>query len=82
MGQLREGLAVGPVPALLRQQRDPDRRRSWCCQLFFACTAAYAFAKLRFPGRDLCFVIVMACLIVPPQVRFVPLYILFSHLGS
>ncbi len=50
-------------------------------QLFFACTAAYAFAKLRFPGRDLCFVIVMACLIVPPQVRFVPLYILFSHLG-
>jgi len=50
-------------------------------QLFFACTAAYAFAKLRFPGRDVCFVIVMACLIVPPQVRFVPLYILLSHLG-
>ena len=50
-------------------------------QLLFACTAAYAFAKLRFPGRDLCFVIVMACLIVPPQVRFVPLYILFSHIG-
>jgi sn-glycerol 3-phosphate transport system permease protein len=50
-------------------------------QLFFACLAAFAFAKLRFPGRDLCFVIVMACLIVPPQVRFVPLYILFSHLG-
>jgi len=50
-------------------------------QLVFACTAAYAFAKLRFRGRDLCFVIVMACLIVPPQVRFVPLYILFSRLG-
>jgi len=50
-------------------------------QLAFACPAAYAFAKLRFPGRDLCFVVVMACLIVPPQVRFVPLYILFSHLG-
>jgi sn-glycerol 3-phosphate transport system permease protein len=50
-------------------------------QLFFACLAAYAFAKLRFPGRDLCFVLVMACLIVPPQVRFVPLYILFSRLG-
>ncbi len=50
-------------------------------QLFFGCLAAYAFAKLRFRGRDLCFLIVIACLIVPPQVRFVPLYMLFSHLG-
>ena len=50
-------------------------------QLFFGCLAAYAFSKLRFPGRDLCFVLVVACLIVPPQVRFVPLYILFAQLG-
>ena len=50
-------------------------------QLFFGCLAAYAFAKLRFRGRDLCFLVVIACLIVPPQVRFVPLYMLFSHLG-
>ena len=51
------------------------------CQLFFGCLAAYAFSKLRFPGRDACFLIVVACLIVPPQVRFVPLYILLSHVG-
>jgi sn-glycerol 3-phosphate transport system permease protein len=50
-------------------------------QLFFACLAAFAFSKLRFPGRDVCFVLIIACLIVPPQVRFVPLYILFSHAG-
>ena len=50
-------------------------------QLVFACLAAYAFSKLRFPGRDACFLVVIACLIVPPQVRFVPLYIMFSHLG-
>ena len=50
-------------------------------QVFFGCLAGFAFSKLSFPGRDLCFLIVIACLIVPPQVRFVPLYILFSRLG-
>jgi sn-glycerol 3-phosphate transport system permease protein len=51
------------------------------CQLGLGCLAAYAFSKLRFRGRDACFVVVIACLIVPPQVRFVPLYLLFSRLG-
>jgi sn-glycerol 3-phosphate transport system permease protein len=50
-------------------------------QLFFGCLAGYAFSKLRFPGRDACFVVVIVCLIVPPQVRFVPLYMLFAKLG-
>jgi sn-glycerol 3-phosphate transport system permease protein len=51
------------------------------CQLFFGCLAGFAFSKLRFPGRDACFLVVIACLIVPPQVRFVPLYMLFSKVG-
>jgi len=50
-------------------------------QLFFGCLAGYGFSKVRFRGRDACFLIVIACLIVPPQVRFVPLYMLFSKLG-
>jgi sn-glycerol 3-phosphate transport system permease protein len=50
-------------------------------QLFFGCLAGFAFSKLRFPGRDLCFLLVIACLIVPPQVRFVPLYMLFAKVG-
>jgi sn-glycerol 3-phosphate transport system permease protein len=50
-------------------------------QLVLGCLAAFAFSKLRFPGRDACFLVVIACLIVPPQVRFVPLYLLFSHVG-
>jgi sn-glycerol 3-phosphate transport system permease protein len=50
-------------------------------QLFFGCLAGFAFSKLRFPGRDVCFLLVMACLIVPPQVRFVPLYMLFAKVG-
>ena len=51
------------------------------CQLFFGCLAGFAFSKLHFPGRDACFLVVIACLIVPPQVRFVPLYMLFSKVG-
>ncbi len=41
----------------------------------------YGFSKVRFRGRDACFLIVIACLVVPPQVRFVPLYMLFSKVG-
>jgi len=50
-------------------------------QLFFGCLAGYGFSKLRFRGRDACFLLVIACLVVPPQVRFVPLYMLFSKVG-
>lgn len=50
-------------------------------QLFLGCLAAYGFSKVRFRGRDACFLIVIACLVVPPQVRFVPLYMLFSKVG-
>jgi hypothetical protein len=51
------------------------------CQLFFGCLAGCAFSRLRFPGRDACFLVVIACLIVPPQVCFIPLYLLLSHVG-
>jgi hypothetical protein len=34
------------------------------------CLAGYAFAKVRFCGRDACFLLVIARLLVPPQVRF------------
>jgi len=50
-------------------------------QLFFGCLAGYGFSKTRFRGRDACFLIVIACLVVPPQVRFIPLYMLFSKVG-
>lgn len=50
-------------------------------QLFMACLAAYAFSKLTFPGRDLCFLLVVSCLMVPPQIRFVPIYIMLAKVG-
>jgi len=42
--------------------------------------AGYAFAKFEFPGRDVLFVLVLATLMVPFQVRVIPLYVLASDL--
>ncbi len=50
-------------------------------QLFLGCLAAYAFSKVEFPGRDLCFFLVIACLMVPPQIRFIPIYIMLAKVG-
>ena len=43
--------------------------------------AGYAFARLRFPGREALFLIVLATLMIPDQLRLVPVYILFSNFG-
>jgi multiple sugar transport system permease protein len=42
---------------------------------------AYGFARLRFPGRNLWFGLVLASIMLPPQVTLIPLYILFQQLG-
>jgi multiple sugar transport system permease protein len=41
---------------------------------------AYGFARLRFPGRDLWFGLVLATLMVPNVVMMVPLFVIFSRL--
>jgi multiple sugar transport system permease protein len=43
--------------------------------------AAYAFARLKFRGRGLCFGIMLMSIMLPIHVIIVPQYILFSHLG-
>jgi len=43
--------------------------------------AAYAFARLQFPGRDLCFILVLATLMIPPQVTMIPSFIVYRQLG-
>lgn len=40
----------------------------------FDTMAAYAFAKLRFPGRDVLFFVLLITLMVPFQVNIIPLY--------
>jgi multiple sugar transport system permease protein len=43
--------------------------------------AGYAFARLRFPGRELLFLVVLATLMIPDQLRLVPVYLILNGLG-
>ncbi len=40
---------------------------------------AYAFARMKFPGRDLLFILVLATMMLPYQVIMIPLYVLFNN---
>lgn len=50
-------------------------------QLLVAIPCAYALAKLRFPGRNALFVLVLLGLCIPVQVPAMPLYIALAELG-
>ncbi len=50
-------------------------------QMLAASMVAYAFARLRWPGREFCFVILLATLMIPPQVTLVPVFLIFKELG-
>ena len=50
-------------------------------QLLIASVAAFAFARLRFPGRGVLFVLVLAVMMMPGQVTLVPNYVLLKYLG-
>jgi multiple sugar transport system permease protein len=43
--------------------------------------AGYAFARLRFPGRNVLFVSLLASLMVPIQVTIIPLFLIMRNLG-
>ena len=47
-----------------------------------AAFAAYAFAWMRFPGRDWLFVIVVSLMVVPTQLAFLPILQGFSGIAS
>ena len=50
-------------------------------QVLFCSMAAYAFARLRFPGRNALFLVMLAVLMVPSQVYLLPQYQLVQNLG-
>ncbi|MFN7134731.1 MAG: carbohydrate ABC transporter permease [Myxococcales bacterium] len=50
-------------------------------QMALALPAGYALAKLRFTGRRLAFGLVLACLLIPAQVTFVPVFTLLGSVG-
>jgi multiple sugar transport system permease protein len=49
--------------------------------LVFNLGAGYAFAKLRFPGRDATFRTLLGALVIPGQVAMMPLFLLLKQLG-
>lgn len=50
-------------------------------QLITCTLAAFAFARLKFPGREVLFLVLLTALMVPAQVTIVPLYIEMRFLG-
>ncbi|HXU86775.1 MAG TPA: carbohydrate ABC transporter permease [Verrucomicrobiae bacterium] len=49
--------------------------------LVLASLAGYAFARLRFPGREILFLIVLSTLMMPDQLRLIPVYLMFNAVG-
>ena len=49
--------------------------------LFTASLAAYSFSRLRWPGRDIVFVITLATLMLPSQVTMIPVFLMFRDVG-
>ncbi len=49
--------------------------------LLFSAIAGYAFAKGRFPGRSVIFVLFLSTLFIPFETRMIPLYHLMADLG-
>lgn len=48
-------------------------------QLVTCSLAAFAFARLEFPGRDQIFLIYLATMMIPTQVTLIPLYLLMKQ---
>lgn len=50
-------------------------------QLFSCSLAAYAFARFEFPGRNLLFTVLLATMMIPGQVTFIPQFVLMFKAG-
>lgn len=50
-------------------------------QVFFSAMAAYAFARLKFPGRNLLFGMILGSMMIPGIVLFIPNFVLIKDLG-
>jgi multiple sugar transport system permease protein len=50
-------------------------------QVLSASIVAYGFARLRWPGREVMFFLVLATLMIPAQVTMIPQFVIFTWLG-
>jgi len=47
--------------------------------VFLAALGGYAFARLRFPGRELIFLLVLGTLMIPDQLRLIPVFVMLTN---
>jgi len=52
-----------------------------CGELTFSILAAYAFARIKFPGKDLIFAVLLSTMMVPAMVTIIPNFLTVSWLG-
>ncbi|HEX2999583.1 MAG TPA: carbohydrate ABC transporter permease [Armatimonadota bacterium] len=50
-------------------------------QILACSLVAYAFARLRFYGRDVLFAVLLATMMLPGQVTMIPVFLIFKSLG-
>lgn len=50
-------------------------------ELLSTSIVGYSFARLRYPGRDACFMLLLATMMIPFPVTMVPQFVLFNILG-
>ncbi|MEF9997746.1 MAG: carbohydrate ABC transporter permease [Lachnospiraceae bacterium] len=50
-------------------------------QVAFCSMAAYGFARIEFPGRNILFVVVLSVLMVPGQIFLIPQYLIVQKMG-
>lgn len=49
--------------------------------LFSSSLVAFAFARLKAPGRNLLFILVISTIMLPAQVTMIPMFVIFRQLG-
>jgi ABC-type glycerol-3-phosphate transport system permease component len=49
--------------------------------LFSCSLVAYSFARLQWPGRTLCFALLLATMMIPAQVTMIPQFLIMQKLG-
>ena len=50
--------------------------------LVFSSVVAYAFARLRWPGREFCFMLMLSTMMIPFQVIMIPRFLIWKNLGA
>jgi multiple sugar transport system permease protein len=49
--------------------------------MFSSALVAFSFAYFRFPGRNVLFALLLATMMLPPQVTMIPTYLIWNELG-